>query len=456
MHRFRVWCFRTAVILLLLPSGAKSQSFPQIIESPRADIDFGRRVEATDSVLLVTARWDTAGQHHRGSVFVYERGATGWASAGRLTLPDSLGKNGVFGRDVALARVESTVFAISSLADSLGNHLVVFRKDTSDWSFHQDIRSPQLGQDFDAHGGTIVASRSGDVTLQLFEYRDNMFVADSTLSQDGFWLGQDIKMYQDVIVSSEWSFDPVPAGVVTFRRTNGVWSPINVPTPMSTSSGASTSLSGRSIAVVTNSIESEMSLYGYDGSEWQQDQVFSLQAPFTFAITAEHVFIGSPFDATNGDNAGAVQVWQKVGPEWQQKALLFAPNAKNGDRFGRVHESIRGSDLFVSSDAGGGTVFAFPLADIVNLESTLPGTVTGVQMYPNPALDFVTINFRSAPSPQNEVYLYDMMGRLLLSVYQNYSTEATIDTSKLPAGSYIVVVRDDHHRLISKVLTVVK
>jgi hypothetical protein len=63
-------------------------------------------------------------------------------------------------------------------------------------------------------------------------------------------------------------------------------------------------------------------------------------------------------------------------------------------------------------------------------------------MYPNPAKEYTTIELPKS-IPTGEVKVYDNLGRVVKK--QTISTESgTINTSDLPRGSYLVVVRTDY------------
>jgi hypothetical protein len=61
-----------------------------------------------------------------------------------------------------------------------------------------------------------------------------------------------------------------------------------------------------------------------------------------------------------------------------------------------------------------------------------------VQVYPNPATDFVTIRFAEALSNQPVNFVVtDMMGRKLLSE-DSVNSLFTIDVSQWPSGVYVI------------------
>jgi hypothetical protein len=67
---------------------------------------------------------------------------------------------------------------------------------------------------------------------------------------------------------------------------------------------------------------------------------------------------------------------------------------------------------------------------------------TSFKMYPNPAKEYTTIELPESV-PSAEVKVYDNLGRVVKK--QNVSAEAgRINTSDLPRGSYLVVVRTDY------------
>lgn len=72
--------------------------------------------------------------------------------------------------------------------------------------------------------------------------------------------------------------------------------------------------------------------------------------------------------------------------------------------------------------------------------------------YPNPSIGFVQLRVDNVTSTQNQMDVYDIMGRKVLS-YTNVDGIKLIDTSQLAAGKYFVRVQN-HNTLITKTFIV--
>lgn len=85
------------------------------------------------------------------------------------------------------------------------------------------------------------------------------------------------------------------------------------------------------------------------------------------------------------------------------------------------------------------------LSNVVN-EST-------IRVYPNPAKEFLKIDFTSIKYQNLSTTLYDMSGRLVLTrEYSTYNSDLVLNTSNLPNGVYILKVKTDKGEFSKKVL----
>jgi hypothetical protein len=76
------------------------------------------------------------------------------------------------------------------------------------------------------------------------------------------------------------------------------------------------------------------------------------------------------------------------------------------------------------------------LSDVTSADETTPGANLTIEMWPNPAKDFVNFIF---PDGTDILYIYDSSGRLVYSDNVTYR-EKTVDVSSLLSGLYIVKV----------------
>ncbi len=94
-------------------------------------------------------------------------------------------------------------------------------------------------------------------------------------------------------------------------------------------------------------------------------------------------------------------------------------------------------------------------ADVVcaTLGSSEVKTATGVNVYPNPAKDYFTIDFSSIKYNSLKLTLFDLSGRLIISKEEShYQEKLEIQTSNLPDGNYILNIKTDQNSYSKRVL----
>lgn len=94
-------------------------------------------------------------------------------------------------------------------------------------------------------------------------------------------------------------------------------------------------------------------------------------------------------------------------------------------------------------------------ADVVcaTLGSSEVQTTVGVNVYPNPARDFVTIDFSSIKYKTVKLTLFDLSGKLVLSTVENqYQQKIEVNTAGFPSGSYILNIKTNQNSYSKKVI----
>lgn len=94
-------------------------------------------------------------------------------------------------------------------------------------------------------------------------------------------------------------------------------------------------------------------------------------------------------------------------------------------------------------------------ADVVcaTLGSSEVKTTTGVNVYPNPAKDYFTIDLSSIKYNSLKLTFFDLSGRLILSKEEShYQQKLEIQTSNLPDGNYILNIKTDQNSYSKRVL----
>ena len=76
--------------------------------------------------------------------------------------------------------------------------------------------------------------------------------------------------------------------------------------------------------------------------------------------------------------------------------------------------------------------------------------LTGIQVYPNPAIDFVKIHFSKQDNYQ--VQLFDLNGKLILDFSVDSDIEKIIPLKNLQAGGYLLLVRKDNQSKVYKII----
>ena len=103
--------------------------------------------------------------------------------------------------------------------------------------------------------------------------------------------------------------------------------------------------------------------------------------------------------------------------------------------------------FFSSSDTGAATFGSTLWVDAIHFDASvniangieqLTGTISGVNVFPNPATDRINVAIQ-ADEVGSQIQLFDMEGREVYSAILS-STSATIDTRSLQAGVYSIRV----------------
>lgn len=94
-------------------------------------------------------------------------------------------------------------------------------------------------------------------------------------------------------------------------------------------------------------------------------------------------------------------------------------------------------------------------ADVVcaTLGSSEVVTTVGVNVYPNPAKDFLTIDFSSIKYKTAKLMLFDLSGKLVLSKTESeYEQKIVLNTASFPSGNYILNIKTDQNSYTKKVI----
>ena len=78
---------------------------------------------------------------------------------------------------------------------------------------------------------------------------------------------------------------------------------------------------------------------------------------------------------------------------------------------------------------------------------------SGINIYPNPASDFVTFEFDNKSSSKTKVDIFDASGRMVKTV-ETFGSKCIVDISSLSSGTYVAVFKTDVKILASEVFVV--
>ena len=78
------------------------------------------------------------------------------------------------------------------------------------------------------------------------------------------------------------------------------------------------------------------------------------------------------------------------------------------------------------------------------------GELTGIQIYPNPAIDYVKVLFEDEGNYQ--VDLFDINGKHISSFSVDNDIEKVINLKNLQAGTYLLLVKKDKQRKVYKII----
>jgi len=76
-----------------------------------------------------------------------------------------------------------------------------------------------------------------------------------------------------------------------------------------------------------------------------------------------------------------------------------------------------------------------------------------IRLFPNPATDYIIINFITFDADEIEISLVDILGKPIENYFLNKKTEQfSLDISGLPAGIYYIKVNYGHCLIVKKII----
>lgn len=101
-----------------------------------------------------------------------------------------------------------------------------------------------------------------------------------------------------------------------------------------------------------------------------------------------------------------------------------------------------GEPVIISGSSASNIVTqGFHQTNLVITAITNPETIYSVNIFPNPSIDFIELQFRNIQIPV-AIELYSSDGKLVFSLSNHKTENLKLDLSKYPAGTYLLNIND--------------
>jgi len=201
------------------------------------------------------------------------------------------------------------------------------------------------------------------------------------------------------------------------------------------------------IGNATNSIQNMDDFYKYDpvSNSWSQIASFPIthsSCPSTYATsTAGYVLCGYYYQ-TSGITHNPLNTLYRYDPfadEWELSGTF------RGLPRGYTGGFSIGNDIYIaggsqSNDGNGNLMLSdlWKLSNGLTLMQFNPNGSSDFKIYPNPAIDYITIETGSQSRHLDHIRVYDSSGKLVMKTELNDVTHAEVDVTSLRAGIYFV------------------
>ncbi len=229
-------------------------------------------------------------------------------------------------------------------------------------------------------------------------------------------------------------------------------------------------ISGNECRAIAGTEEGEAAyLFHWNGSTWVP-QLPRLTAAdgqngdkfgYSVSISGDMALVGAPYQTNGGGNfSGAAYPFQWNGNEWQALPRITAgePDAEPEDYFGwSVHNEGENTIIGAVGDSNENGTFAgaayisatvpcgamrpgqhptlLPVSDVADAKASFT-------LFPNPALDEVSLQFDAPLTGHGEVWVYGLAGRLVLKqAFEAGTSRLSLPIRGLPSGLYLVEVK---------------
>ena len=459
---------RMFVVLLLMPAvaalnGANGQQSGEIptyesshlVRTPVSHFSkFGESISIQNDLLAVAAPMAVVDGTSAGAVYIYRHVNDIWEFEARLTHPSDSEDGEEFGKSVAIvadsAGEQLVVGSPSPQAGGRPGRVFVFERTGMEWSLAQALSGSSSGEDrfgvsLSTDGQVLAVGAPGGGAVYVFDRTaEGEYEIAGILPHSGpQFIGVPVIAAGNTVVSGTSDFESNPITIHVYEKEPDGWEFDSViSTPRSARIGAGLAFDSNYL-LVQSTIDPEYGVtapgvyvYMEVGASWDSSAV--IRPPHggsatsfgqTISLQNGMAIIGAHADSAFGENVGAAYVYALQ----DTTSTLLARLVPRGTPFD-THLCSRslGADERMVACSGWHdareAVFIFSLADSLALSSSPPprrGSL-GAQIYPNPASADVTVELSLEESDHARIAVYDMLGRLIQVLEDDY----------LPVGNY--------------------
>ncbi len=286
----------------------------------------------------------------------------------KLTAPDAV-RGDEFGRAVA---VQGNVAVVGAPNVGFGSGAAyVFERTTTGWQLNQKLSVPDMSASFFGasvaiDGDRIVVGAPGDLNVDVGAGAAYVFVRTFTKwTPEAKLIGSENSAFDSFGISVAIKGNRIVCGAYgnsdlnqtevgsayVFHRTNGLWLQEQ---ELTANDGASLARFGLSVTMNEDTIavgadgDSELGffsgaayVFGFDGSNWIQQQKLHAQDPqesasfgYHLAMDGDTMVIGAPQNQVGTHTLGAAYVFSRRSQGWLQDRKLVAKDSDTFDGFG--------------------------------------------------------------------------------------------------------------------------
>lgn len=372
------------------------------------DDNFGYSVDIDGNTAVIGAYGGNDAGPFSGAVYVFVHDGKNWSEQQKLTATDAAAGD-FFGHSVSISKNSLVVGALYGNG-GLGA-VYVFRREGTNWTQEQRIipSVPESGDEFGMSvaiaGNRIIVGATGHSAPSVatsgasFVFDRNSGVWTETQkiyapdADPGDNFGRSVAIEGEIILVGAYLDDDLATdagSAYVFKISLSVWS-----LEQKLTSGDSDSLDYFGFSVALSNHTALVGAWGDDvhfvdqgaayvferiGTTWKLQKKLmaddAREGDFlgtSVAISADLAVLGSPYDDSEGLDAGSSYVFHRTGTQWAQERRVLAEDGTFEDFFGRsvavsgklIMIGARGSDTMGSS---AGACYAYEYDNLLNLD----------------------------------------------------------------------------------------